>query len=130
MVVPFYNVESYAESCLDPLVAQNFERYEVVCIDDESTDGNTELLDRYEGVYQLVRVFHYENPGLSVARNRGMALVRDGLITFVDGGDSVSFHYVCALHEAHGGVVSRLARVGFEPSCSVGRIESEPQDFV
>ena len=60
---------SYADSCLDSLVVQDFECYEIVCIDDGSTDGTDELLDRYEGAYPFVRVFHYENSGLSVARN-------------------------------------------------------------
>ena len=124
VVVPFYNVAAYVERCLDSLVAQDFERYEVVCIDDGSTDGSGGLLDRYAGLYPFVRVFHYENTGLSVARNRGVALASAGLITFVDGDDYVSPHYVRVLYEAHDGVSGRMVRVGFVPSYSIGRAES------
>ena len=126
VIVPFYNVASYAERCLDSLVAQDFERYEVVCIDDGSTDGTGELLDRYEGAYPFVRVFHYEKSGLSIARNRGVALARAGLITFVDGDDYVSPHYVRTLYEIHRGRAGRMVRVGFEPSYSVEQAESGP----
>lgn len=110
VVVPFYNVEECVADCMDSLVHQDFDGYEVVCIDDGSTDGTGALLDAYAERYPNVRVFHFPNAGLSVARNRGVELARAELISFVDGDDFVSPYYLSALYRAYDGVEGRMVQ--------------------
>lgn len=110
VVVPFYNVEECVADCLDSLINQTFESYEVVCIDDGSTDGTAQLLDDYASLYANVRVFHFENAGLSVARNRGVKLAQAELISFVDGDDFVSPYYLSALYKAYDNVPGRMVQ--------------------
>ena len=110
VVVPFYNVEECVADCMDSLVHQDFDGYEVVCIDDGSTDGTGTLLDAYAERHPNVRVFHFPNAGLSVARNRGVELARAELISFVDGDDFVSPYYLSALYRAYDGVEGRMVQ--------------------
>jgi len=110
VIVPFYNVEAYITDCLDSLVSQDFDSYEIVCIDDGSTDRTGAILDEYAAWFDVVRVFHFQNAGLSVSRNRGVALARAELISFVDGDDFVSPEYLSTLYSAHCGVAGRLVQ--------------------
>lgn len=93
VVVPFYNIELYAKRCIESLLSQTYERYELVLIDDGSTDGTAEILDLY-ATDSRVRVLHFENGGLSAARNRGVAVARGDYVSFVDGDDFVSPYYL------------------------------------
>lgn len=113
VVVPFYNVEECVADCMDSLVHQDFDGYEVVCIDDGSTDGTGALLDAYAERHPNVRVFHFPNAGLSVARNRGVELARAELISFVDGDDFVSPYYLSALYRAYDGVEGRMVQARY-----------------
>lgn len=113
VVVPFYNVEECVADCMDSLVHQDFDGYEVVCVDDGSTDGTGALLDAYAERHPNVRVFHFPNAGLSVARNRGVELARAELISFVDGDDFVSPYYLSALYRAYDGVEGRMVQAGY-----------------
>lgn len=75
IVVAAYNVAEYLEECVDSLANQNFpnSEYEVVIVDDGSTDGQTgNLCDQLTSKYEVVRTIHQENGGLSSARNTGI----------------------------------------------------------
>lgn len=108
VVVPFYNVEDYAEACLASLAAQTFERCEILCIDDGSTDDTPQILARFADADPRIRVHRIEHAGLSVARNCGVELARAELVSFVDGDDVVSPYYLQLLYDAHGGVPGRM----------------------
>ena len=112
VVVPFYNVEEYVGDCMRSLLSQDFDRYEVVCVDDGSTDRTGALLDDYAAEDPRVRVIHTENRGLSEARNAGVRAARAELVSFVDGDDVVSPHYLRLLYDAHGGVPGRMVTGG------------------
>ena len=109
VVVPLYNVMPSALQCLQSLAMQDFDGcYEVVCIDDGSDDGTSELIDSIERRFTHFRVYHFQNEGLSEARNRGVRLARADMISFVDGDDYVAPTYIRTLLEAHRGVGRRL----------------------
>ena len=74
IIVPIYNVELYLEECLKSVLRQSFQNYEVICIDDGSTDGSYEVLKKYAHIDTRIRVFRQENRGLSATRNRGIRL--------------------------------------------------------
>ena len=108
VVVPFCDVEGYVDGCMRSLLSQDFERYEVVCVDDGSRDRTGELLDAYAAADTRVRVIHTENRGLSEARNVGVRAARAELVSFVDGDDVVSPRYLRLLYDAHEGVPGRM----------------------
>ena len=81
---------------MDSLVSQDFDVYEIICVDDGSTDKTGQLLEQY-ATNSHVRILHKPNGGLSDARNNGVSLSRGRYITFVDGDDVVAPHYVSSL---------------------------------
>lgn len=97
VVVPVYNAERYVGACLDSLLAQSYPHYEVMVIDDGSTDGSGILIDAYPDKDSRVRVFHQPNCGVSASRNRAIADSRGDLLTFVDADDNVGPDYLANL---------------------------------
>ncbi|UKI43860.1 MAG: glycosyltransferase [Porphyromonadaceae bacterium] len=92
VVVPCYNVEDYLCRCLDSLVHQDISEsdYEVIAVDDGSTDSTGEICDRYAKEYPQVKVMHQANEGVSAARNNGMSMAQGQYLYFVDGDDFVA----------------------------------------
>ena len=73
IIIPVYNVENYLEQCLESVIQQDLIDYEIICVDDASTDNSGKILDVYEKQYDIVRVIkHTKNKGLSAARNTGL----------------------------------------------------------
>lgn len=100
IIVPFYNIESCVSYCMESLLSQTFDDYEVICVDDGSTDGTGMALDAYSNCENVV-VYHKENGGLSEARNFGVRMASSELVSFVDGDDIVSPFYLEALHACY-----------------------------
>lgn len=92
VIVPCYNVEEYLERCIDSLVHQDIEvnAYEVLLIDDGSTDKTGDICDRYATRYPQVQVIHQSNAGQGAARNVGLDHAKGKYIFFVDGDDFVA----------------------------------------
>lgn len=90
MIVPVYNTELYLHRCIDSILSQTFTDFELLLIDDGSTDRSGEICDEYAGKDKRVRVFHKENGGVSSARNLGLDEARGEWIAFVDSDDWVS----------------------------------------
>ena len=89
VIIPVYNVEEYLPRCLDSVLKQSRKDYEIICVDDGSTDGCGDILDRYAEEHAAIRVIHRENGGLSVARNSGMRVARGEYIYFLDSDDFI-----------------------------------------
>ena len=89
VVVPVYNVETYLEQCLESLQAQNYQDYEVVCVNDGSTDNSREILAQWEERFPQMSVIDRENGGLSAARNTGLKEAKGDYVVFVDSDDWV-----------------------------------------
>lgn len=88
VIVPVYNAEEYLSRCLDSLLNQGVEDYEVICVNDGSTDGSLEILNGYAERYPTVmRIINQENGGVSVARNAGLDVARGDVIAFCDADD-------------------------------------------
>ena len=88
VTVPVYNVEKYLPRCLNSILNQSFNHeYEVICVDDGSTDRSGEILEEYAQKYPNIKVIHQENQGLSVARNTALKYVRGKYTMFVDSDD-------------------------------------------
>ncbi len=89
-IVPVYNTQDYLEECLDSLIGQTCADYEVIVINDGSTDNSAEIIARYASQYDSIRVITQENSGLSVARNVGIHQAKGDYIFFVDSDDYVN----------------------------------------
>lgn len=90
IIVPVYNVEKFLNKCLDSLVGQTMEDYEIILVDDGSKDASGRICDDYAERYpELVRVMHIDNGGQGRARNFGIETARGEYLGFVDSDDWV-----------------------------------------
>ncbi len=87
IVVPVYNVDKYLTKCLESLINQTFENFEVICINDGSTDKSLEILNEFQKKDNRIKVFSQLNSGLGAARNAGMNKARGKYIGFIDSDD-------------------------------------------
>ncbi len=89
IIVPVYNVSKYLAKCLDSLLCQDLktEEYEIIVVNDGSTDNSGEIAKQYEDKNSNIKVVHQENQGLSGARNTGIILAKGKYIQFVDSDD-------------------------------------------
>lgn len=89
IIVPVYNVSKYLAKCLDSLLFQDlqFNEYEIIVVNDGSTDNSEEISRQYEEKYSNIKVVCQENQGLSGARNTGIKLSNGKYIQFVDSDD-------------------------------------------
>ena len=89
IIVPVYNVEAFLAKCVDSLLAQDLpaDEYEIIIVDDGSTDGSGALADALAAEHRNIRVFHQQNRGLSGARNAGIPVASGAYLMFVDSDD-------------------------------------------
>lgn len=96
VIIAFYNVEKYADSCMTSLVHQDYKNCEFICVDDGSTDDTLDILKKYS-FDERVKIVHKKNGGLSDARNYGLELARGDYISIIDGDDYVHPKYLTFL---------------------------------
>lgn len=89
LIVPVYNVDKYLHECLDSVLHQECSDFEVICVDDGSTDESGIILDDYQSRFQNLKVHHIANGGVSKARNFGLDHARGEWVWFVDADDVI-----------------------------------------
>ncbi|GHU71022.1 hypothetical protein FACS189413_12170 [Bacteroidia bacterium] len=94
IVIPVYNAEKYLLECLESIINQTIPNWEVLLIDDGSTDGSPEICEDYARKDARIRVFHQPNSGASAARNKGIDEAQGHWITFVDSDDWIAAGYL------------------------------------
>lgn len=99
IIVPVYNTQRYLRRCIESITAQTLSDFELLLINDGSTDGCGKICDEYAGKDTRIRVFHKENGGVSSARNMGLNHAKGEWITFIDSDDCVSPHYLRNLYQ-------------------------------
>lgn len=87
IIVPAYNVEDYIRTCLDSLIAQDYENIEIIVINDGSKDDTLKIARAYERLYTNIKVIDKENEGVSIARNVGLEAATGEYIAFIDPDD-------------------------------------------
>lgn len=87
IIIPAYNAEAYLQRCLDSIFSQEFDDYEVIVINDGSTDRTAALLEEYASIHPNLQVLTQSNHGMSTARNRGIDKAKGEYILFVDSDD-------------------------------------------
>ena len=104
VIVPVYNVEAYLERCVESILQQTYAHFELILINDGSTDSSGQICDHLASQYENIKVYHIENSGVSNARNRGIQLATGSWVTFIDSDDFVTQDYLATLASAVEGV--------------------------
>lgn len=87
IIVPIYNIEDYLPKCLDSIISQTYPNFELILVDDGSTDSSWHICDRFAEIDNRIKVIHKKNGGLTSARNAGLLLAQGDWIMHVDGDD-------------------------------------------
>ncbi|MCD8295245.1 MAG: glycosyltransferase [Clostridia bacterium] len=98
VIVPVFNAGKYLQECVESVISQSFSKWELLLIDDGSTDGSGAVCDEYAERDQRIRVFHKENGGVSTARNLGLDNAQGEWISFLDADDYFPKDALKALH--------------------------------
>lgn len=89
IIIPVYNVENYLKKCLKSILIQSYKNYEIILVDDGSTDLSGEICDSYALKYDNIRVYHQKNQGQSAARNLAVQKAHGEYLWFVDADDVI-----------------------------------------
>lgn len=90
VIVPIYNVERFLERCFESIINQTYKYFEIIAIDDGSTDNSAAILDEMAQKDSRIKAVHQKNAGVAVTRNNGMKLAQGEFILFVDSDDTIS----------------------------------------
>lgn len=88
LIIPAYNVEKYIKKCLDSVLNQTYNNYEIIIINDGSTDNTSKILESYKS-NKNIKIINQENKGLSNARNTGVSNAKGDYILFIDSDDFI-----------------------------------------
>ncbi|WP_019837356.1 glycosyltransferase family 2 protein [Acinetobacter towneri] len=97
IIVPIYNVESFLKECIDSVLLQDFQDYELICINDGSTDNSLEVLKTFSD--SRIKIINQENQGMSCARNAGLDIALGEYIWFIDSDDKIAEHSLSDLNK-------------------------------
>lgn len=131
VIVPVYKVEKFLHRCVDSILAQTFEDFELILVDDGSPDGCGGICDEYAAKDSRVHVIHQQNGGLSAARNTGIdwafAHSDSRWLAFVDSDDWVHPDYLKTLYDTAEQTLCKVSACGFFRTS--GENFPEEQDF-
>ncbi len=99
VIIPVYNKEAYVEQCFRQLMAQDFDSFEIIAIDDGSTDGSGKICDKMAQEDERIRVIHTANGGVTAARRKGLEEAQGRYIMFVDSDDELLPGALSTMHQ-------------------------------
>lgn len=100
VIIPVYNTEKYLSKCIDSVIKQSLSDIEILCVDDGSTDGSSEILDKYAKKDTRIKVIHQENGGYGKAVNAGIDNASGEYVGIVESDDSVLSNMYESLYDA------------------------------
>ncbi len=89
IIIPVYNTEKYLSDCIDSVLSQTYNNFELILVDDGSNDQSGDICDEYAKSDSRVLSIHQENSGVSVARNQGISVANGDYLAFIDSDDIV-----------------------------------------
>lgn len=117
VIVPVYKVEKFLRRCVDSILCQNFDDFELILVDDGSPDQSGVICDEYAAKDGRIHVIHQRNGGLSAARNTGIDYVMDHSssrwLVFIDSDDWVHPDYLKRLYDAAEQTLCKISACGF-----------------
>ena len=99
IVVPVFNVEKFLKKCIESIISQSFSNFEVLLVNDGSTDGSLDICLQYTKIDDRVKVINKKNGGLSDARNAGIKYATGKYICFIDSDDFIEKEYLQKLYK-------------------------------
>lgn len=120
VIIPVYNVEKYLNHCLDSVIIQTYHDYEIICINDGSTDNCPVILNEYAEENDKIRIINQENKGLSAARNRGIKEAKGDYLFFLDSDDWIETNTLEVLEK-------QLVNNDYDVLCFKGKIYNEAE---
>ena len=87
VIIAAYNCEEFIERCIESLILQTFDDFEIICVDDGSTDGTYDILKGYEKYYHNIHIYSQKNQYAGIARNNGMSHANGEYLLFLDSDD-------------------------------------------
>src|SRR5574344_1161403 len=99
VIIPVFNVKKYLKECLDSVACQTLSQIEVICVDDNSTDGSREILQEYAKQDTRFKVLHATGHGAAAARNLGIEKAQGEYIYFIDADDKITPDYLMELYK-------------------------------
>ena len=121
IIIPVYNVELYLKNCIESILNQPFQDYEIILVNDGSTDSSGKICDKYKSKDSRIQVIHKKNEGLSQARNEGMNIAKGKYIVFVDSDDWINKDAL--------GKLANIIEWYNNPDIIINRISSYYQDL-
>ena len=100
VIIPVYNAQEGIKQCLDSLLNQSFTDFEIILLNDGSTDNSLEVIKKYAAVNDFIRVIDKENEGVAKTRNKGIQLANGKYIVFIDNDDFVDSDYLERFYNA------------------------------
>ncbi|WKY43080.1 glycosyltransferase family 2 protein [Eubacteriaceae bacterium ES2] len=94
IIIPIYNQIKYLQQSINSAIRQTYSDIQIILIDDGSTDGSSQICDKYEAIDQRIQVIHKKNGGLSSARNVGLDTMIGTYVTFLDGDDILASDFI------------------------------------
>ena len=94
VIIPVYNAQEGIKQCLDSLLNQTFKDYEIILLNDGSTDNTIEVIKSYASKNDCIRVIDKENEGVAKTRNKGIHLAKGEYIVFIDNDDFIDSDYL------------------------------------
>ena len=94
VIIPVYNAQEGIKQCIDSLLNQSFTDFEIILINDGSTDNSLEVIKKYAADNDFIRVIDKENEGVAKTRNKGIQLANGKYIVFIDNDDFVDSDYL------------------------------------
>lgn len=129
IIVPVYNVGEYLEACINSILQQTYEYFELLLVDDGSTDGSGDICDMYGEKDSRIRVFHKDNGGVSSARNVGLDHAIGEWVYFVDSDDEVLIGGVKSMVDCIGDDVD-IVLAGYEQYNEDGTVSCRVEDRI
>ena len=113
IILPIYNIEAYLRRGVQSILEQSFQDYEIILVDDGSTDGSPAICDEYAKQYECIRVIHKPNGGLSSARNAGLEIAQGIYVWFVDPDDWIEPDALEQLHLVSCDLKNDIVKFGY-----------------
>ncbi|MDC6078319.1 glycosyl transferase [Limosilactobacillus fermentum] len=113
IVVPIYNVQDFVEKCIKSILKQTFQDFELLLVNDGSTDNSIKVCKQYMHKDERIRILNKENGGLSDARNYGIDRAKSDYVVFVDGDDYVDERFIEELYKSITNEKSEIAICGY-----------------
>lgn len=126
IVIPVYNTEAFLKECIESIIKQTYQKWELILIDDGSTDYSSRIIDEYSRCFPNIRGIHKENEGVALARRLGCDIASGDYILFIDSDDWIEENSLELLHKIAVDLSPDIIKFGLIKHLSDGSVSKNP----